>query len=97
MLPVEAASGFQSRIDNAIDQEIARLEEQMEQLKSLKGPGPEIATVMESVQEVFGDRGVIWLIRPNQVLQAIPLDLIRQGKTDRVLRLLGQIGHGILP
>jgi hypothetical protein len=26
-------------------------------------------------------------------LQAIPLDLIRQGKTDRILRLLGQIEH----
>ena len=52
---------------------------------------------MERVQEVFGERGVIWLIRPNQVLQAIPLDLIRQGKTDRVLRLLGQIEHGIPP
>jgi LPS sulfotransferase NodH len=97
MLPVEAASGFQSKLDNAIDQEIARLEEQMEQLKSFKGPGPEIATVMERVQEVFGDRGVIWLTRPNQVLQAIPLDLIRQGKTDRVLRLLGQIEHGVHP
>jgi LPS sulfotransferase NodH len=97
MLPVEAASGFQSRLDNAIDQEIARLEEQMEQLKSFKGLGPEIATVMERVQEVFGERGVIWLIRPNQVLQAIPLHLIRQGKTDRVLRLLGQIEHGIPP
>ena len=76
---------------------IARLEEQIEQIKSLKGSGLEIATVMERVQEVFGERGVIWLIRPNQVLQAIPLDLIRQGKTDRVLRLLGQIEHGIPP
>jgi hypothetical protein len=83
--------------DHAIDQAISCLEEQIEQLKSFKGSGPEIATVMERVQEVFGERGVIWLIRPNQVLQAIPLDLIRQGKTDRVLRLLVQIEHGILP
>lgn len=97
MLPVEADPDFQSSLDYAIDQEIARLEEQIEQLKSLKGSGLEIATVMERVQEVFGERGVIWLIRPNQVLQAIPLDLIRQGKTDRVLRLLGQIEHGIPP
>lgn len=97
MLPVEEDSGSQSSLDYAIDQAIARLEEQIEKLKSLKGPGLEIATVMERVQEVFGERGVIWLIRPNQVLQAIPLDLIRQGKTDRVLRLLVQIEHGIHP
>jgi hypothetical protein len=97
MLPVEADPDFQSSLDHAIDQEIARLEEQIEQLKSLKGSGPEIDTVMERVQEVFGERGVIWVIRPNQVLQAIPLDLIRQGKTDRVLRLLSQIEHGISP
>jgi len=50
MLPVEADPDFQSSLDYAIDQEIARLEEQMEQLKSFKGPGPEIATVMERVQ-----------------------------------------------
>jgi hypothetical protein len=97
MLPVEADPDFQSSLDYAIDQEIARLEEQIERLKSLKGSEPEIATVMERVQEVFGERGVIWLIRPNQVLQATPLDLIRHGKTDRVLRLLGQIEHGIHP
>jgi hypothetical protein len=97
MLPVEADPDFQSSLDYPIDQEIARLEEQIERLTSLKGSGPEIATVIERVQEVFGERGVIWLIRPNQVLQATPLDLIRHGKTDRVLRLLGQIEHGIHP
>ena len=97
MVPVEGEPDFQSSLDSAIDQEVARLEKQMEQLKSLKGSGPEIAPFMGRVQEVFGKRGVIWLIRPNQVLQAIPLVLIRQGKTDRVLRLLGQIEHGIHP
>ncbi|MBO1908093.1 DUF2384 domain-containing protein [Microvirga sp. 3-52] len=97
MLPVEANPGSQSSLDYTIDQEIARLEEQIELLKSLKGSGPETATVMERVQEVFGERGVIWLIRPNQVLQDIPLALIRQGNMDRVLRLLVQIEHGIHP
>ena len=97
MLPVETVQDIQAILDHAIDQEVARLEDQIEQLKSLKGSGPEIATVMERVQEVFGERGTFWLIRPNQALQAIPLDLIRQGKTDRVLRLLGQIEHGIPP
>jgi hypothetical protein len=77
MLPVEVDSDSQSSLGYAIDQAIARLEEQIEQLKSLKGSGLEIATVIERVQEVFGKRGLIWLIRPNQVLQAIPLDLIR--------------------
>ena len=97
MLPVEVDSGSQSSLDYAIDQAIARLEEQTEQLKSLKGSGLEIATVIERVQEVFGERGVIWLIRPNQVLQTTPLDLITQGETDQILRLLGQIEHGIHP
>ncbi len=57
MLPVEADPDIQSSLDYAIDQEIARLEEQIEQLKSLKGSGSEIATIMERVQEVFGERG----------------------------------------
>jgi hypothetical protein len=56
MLPVEADPDFQSSLDYPIDQEIARLEEQIERLTSLKGSGPEIATVIERVQEVFGER-----------------------------------------
>jgi hypothetical protein len=47
--------------------------------------------------EVFGDPGVLWLVRPNQVLDTTPLDLISQGKIDPVLRLLIQIEHGIYP
>ncbi|QRM33499.1 hypothetical protein JO965_36280 (plasmid) [Microvirga sp. VF16] len=31
------------------------------------------------------------------MLQATPLDLVTQGKTDRVLRLLVQIEHGVHP
>jgi uncharacterized protein (DUF2384 family) len=96
-LTVEADPDFQPSPDHAIDQAIARLEEQVERLRSLKGSGPEIATVMGKVQEVFGERGVIWLVRPNRVLQATPLDLIKQGKSDRVLRLLVQIEHGVHP
>ncbi len=83
--------------DHAIDQAIARLEKQIEQLRSLKGSGPEIAAVIGRAQEVFGERGLSWLVRPNQVLQATPLDLMTQGKTDRVLRLLVQIEHGVYP
>jgi flavin-binding protein dodecin len=90
MLPVEVDSDSQSSLDYAIDQAIARLEEQIERLKSLKGSGLEIATVMERVQEVFGERGVIWLIRPNQVLQAIPLDLIRQGNQFEMSQVLAK-------
>ena len=77
-LTVEADPDFQPSPDHAIDQAIARLEEQVERLRSLKGSGPEIATVMGKVQEVFGERGVIWLVRPNRVLQATPLDLIKR-------------------
>jgi hypothetical protein len=83
--------------DHLVDQAIARLEGQIEQLKSLKGSGPEIATVIGRAQEVFGERSLSWLLRPNQVLQATPLDLMSQGRTDRVLRLLVQIEHGIYP
>jgi len=84
-------------IDPLLDKAIARLEGQIEQLKSLKGSRPEIAPVIERVQEVFGERCVTWLIRPNQVLQTTPLDLITQGETAQILRLLGQIEHGIHP
>jgi hypothetical protein len=84
-------------VDPLMDQAIPHLEGQIEQLRSLEGSGPEIATVIGRVQEVFGERSVIWLMRHNQVLQATPLDLITQEKTDRVLRLLGQIEHGVYP
>ncbi|QRM33500.1 antitoxin Xre/MbcA/ParS toxin-binding domain-containing protein [Microvirga sp. VF16] len=43
-----------------VDQAIARLEGQIEQIKSLKGAGPEIATVIGRAQEVFGERGLSW-------------------------------------
>jgi uncharacterized protein (DUF2384 family) len=99
--PIEMDGDFKpntaANTDHFVDQAIARLERQIEQLKSLKGAGPEIATVIGRAQEVFGERGLSWLVRPNQVLQATPLDLMSQGKTDRVLRLLVQIEHGIYP
>jgi uncharacterized protein (DUF2384 family) len=99
--PIEMDGDFKpytaEKTDDLVDQAIARLERQIEQLKSLKGAGPEIATVIGRAQEVFGERGLSWLVRPNQVLQATPLDLMSQGRTDRVLRLLGQIEHGVYP
>ena len=67
------------------------LSAKIEQLRSLKGATPEIATVIGKAHEVFGDLGALWVVRQNQILQARPLDLIAQGKTDQVLQLLGQI------
>ena len=46
-------------------------------------------------QEVFGEHGLIWLVQHNQVLQATPLDVVAQGKTEKVLTLLGQIEYGL--
>ena len=86
-----------AKVDPLVDQAIARLEDKIKQLMSLKGAGPKIATVIGKTHEVFGDRGVLWLVRHNHVLQATPLDLISQGKIDPVLRLLIQIEHGIYP
>jgi hypothetical protein len=84
-------------VDPMVNQAIAHLEEKIEKLRSLKGSRPEIATVVGRTHEVFGALGVLWLVRRNQVLQAPPLDLISQGKTDPVLRLLIQIEHGVYP
>jgi uncharacterized protein (DUF2384 family) len=81
--------------DHLVDCATAHLQGQIEQLKSLKGAGPEIAAVIGKAHEVLGDLGVLWLVRHNQVLQAIPLDMILQGKTDRILQLLGQIEYGV--
>jgi len=53
--------------------------------------------VIGRTHEVFGDLGVLWLVRPNKVLQATPSDLISQGKIDPVLWLLIQIEHGVYP
>jgi uncharacterized protein (DUF2384 family) len=81
--------------DYLVDYAIAQLEGQIERLRSLKGSRPEIAAVIGRAHEVFGDLGVLWLVRHNQVLQAVPLDMISQGKMDRVLQLLGQIEYGV--
>jgi uncharacterized protein (DUF2384 family) len=81
--------------DHAIDQTIARLEEQIEQLRALEGSRPEIATVVGRAREVYGDEGLPWLLEYNQTLQTTPLDLVLQGKAKRVLTRLGRIEHGV--
>jgi uncharacterized protein (DUF2384 family) len=99
MPPTEPDRDFKpytaANIDHAIDQTIARLEEQIEQLRALKGSGPEIATVIGRAREVYGDEGLLWLLEYNQVLQTTPLDLVLQGKAERVLTQLGRIEHGV--
>lgn len=84
-----------AKVDPMVNQAIAHLEGKIEKLRSLKGSRPEIATVIGRTNEVFGDLGVLWLVQHNQVLEATPLDLISQGKTDLVLRLLIQFEHGV--
>jgi hypothetical protein len=71
-----------------------RLEDQIEQLRSLKGLGLEIATVIGRAREVYGGKGLLWLLEYNQVLQTTPLDLVLQGKAERVTQL-GRIEHGV--
>ncbi|UVF22487.1 MbcA/ParS/Xre antitoxin family protein (plasmid) [Microvirga terrae] len=82
-------------VDPLLDQAITHLEGQIAQLRSLKGSGPEIATVVARTHEVFGDQGVLWLVEHNQALQATPLDLVSQGRSDQVLTLLDQIKYGV--
>ena len=98
MLPTEPDRDFKpytmANADDCFDQAIARLERQIEQLRSLKGSGPEIATVIGRAREVYGDEGPLWLLEYNQVLQTTPLDLVLQGKAERVLTQLGRIEHG---
>jgi uncharacterized protein (DUF2384 family) len=98
MPPTETDRDFKpyttANADDCIDHAIARLEGQIEQLRSLKGSGPEIATVIGRAREVYGDEGLLWLLEYNQVLQTTPLDLVLQGKAERVLTQLGRIEHG---
>jgi Protein of unknown function (DUF2384) len=82
-------------VDHLVDQAITQLESKMERLRSLKGSGPEIAQVFEEANAMWGDNAVTWLIRHNRVLGATPIDLMREGRADEVLRLLGRIAHGI--
>ena len=100
-IPDDGAQAFTlytaEKVDPMVDQAIAHLEGKTKQLMLLKGAEPEIATVVGRTNEVFGHLGVLWLVRPNQVLEATPLDLISQGKIDPVLRLLIQIEHGVYP
>jgi uncharacterized protein (DUF2384 family) len=97
--PIEPDRDFKpyttANADDSIDQAIARLKEQIEQLRALKGSGPEIATVIGRAREVYGDEGLLWLLEYNQVLQTTPLELVLQGKAERVLRQLGRIEHGV--
>ncbi|KFG67855.1 hypothetical protein [Microvirga sp. BSC39] len=78
-----------------VGQAMAYLEGKIEKLMSLKGSEPEIATVIGKTHEVFGNLGLLWLLEPNKVLQAAPVDLISQGKIDLVLQLFLQIEHGV--
>ncbi len=82
-------------VDPLVDRAIAHLDEKIEKLRSLKGSGPEIATVIGRAREVYGDEGLLWLLEYNQVLQTTPLDLVLQGKAERVLTQLGRIEHGV--
>jgi uncharacterized protein (DUF2384 family) len=97
--PIEADRDFKpytaANTDYLVDYAIVRLEGQIERLRSLKGSRPEIAAVIGKAHEVFGDLGVLWLVQHNQVLQAVPLDMISQGKMDRIFQLLGQIEYGV--
>jgi hypothetical protein len=81
--------------DPLLDRAIIHLDTQIERLRSLKGSNPEIATVIGRAVEVFGDLGVLWLVEGNQVLQAVPLDLIVQGRTEQVLTTIARIEHGV--
>ena len=71
-----------AKADPLVDQAIAHPKGKIKQLMLLKGARPEIATVIGRTHEVFGDLGLLWLVQHNQVLEATPLDLISQGKTD---------------
>jgi hypothetical protein len=42
-----------------VDQAIAQLECRIEQLKLLKGSGPEIAKVLEEAEEMWGDQSAL--------------------------------------
>jgi uncharacterized protein (DUF2384 family) len=99
MPPTETDRDFKpytmANADDCIDHAIARLEEQIEQLRALKGSGPEIATVIGRAREVYGNEGLLWLLEYNQVLQTTPLDLVLQGKAERVLTQLGRVEHGV--
>jgi hypothetical protein len=81
--------------DPLLDQAIIHLDGQIERLRSLKGANPEIATVIGRAVEVFGDLGALWLVEYNQVLQAAPLDLVFQGRIERVLTQIARIEHGV--
>jgi hypothetical protein len=81
--------------DPLLDRAIIHLEHQIERLRSLKGSNPEIATVIGRTVEAFGDFGALWLVRYNPAMGAAPLDLVREGKIERVLTQIARIEHGI--
>jgi len=81
--------------DPLVVEAIAHLESKIERLRSLQGSGPEIATVIGKATEAFGKAGVLWLVEYNQVLQAVPLDLMVQGETESILTLIGQSEYGV--
>ena len=81
--------------DPLLDQAIVYLDGQIERLRSLKGANPEIATGIGRAVEVFGELEAVWLVEYNQVLQATPLDLVSQGKTEQVLTQIARVEHGV--
>ena len=81
--------------DPLLDRAIIHLDTQIEKLRSLKGANPEIATVIGRTVEAFGDFGALWLVRYNPAMGTAPLDLLLQGKAERVLTQIARIEHGV--
>lgn len=81
--------------DPLLDRAISHLEHQVDQLRSLKGSNPEIATVIGRTVEAFGDFGALWLVRYNPAMGAAPLDLVLEGKVERVLTQIARIEYGV--
>ncbi|NBJ12984.1 hypothetical protein [Microvirga arsenatis] len=80
--------------DQIIAIAISHLEGQAERLRSLDLTDPLIVEVVCRSNVVLGSYGPLWLLKHNKVLQAIPLDLVLSGQSERVLNALGQIEYG---
>ncbi len=88
-LTVESFKPIEPVIEKAID----RLQADIAKLTSLAKMAD--SRGWEAAKEVFQEDAGSWVIRYNMALGAPPIDFLLKSEDDAVVRLLGQIQHGV--
>ena len=87
-----AESSF-TMVEPAILQAMTKLKSDMEKLTQLSQIGE--SQGWEAVKGMFGDKAGSWVLHYNMSLGAAPIDLLLDGRDDKVVTLIARIEHGV--